>query len=1047
MTAKIEKIFKFVTSKRFERSLTAWVVVLGLLITIGTAISLNSAIQTARQQSMELAIEAARANFSKDLAFRHWATRHGGVYVLQDERTPPNPYLAHIPERDLVTPSGRRLTLMNPAYMLRQVMSEYTDLYGTQGRIVSDRPLNPDNSPDAWETRALQAFANGTTEMMDVDGEGLDATLRLMRPMFTQQGCLKCHSHQGYREGDVRGGIGVKLPLRLYRQNADKAIHNILLDHSFFYGALLGLLLLYYRAVRLHLAEQQQAKEALQASETKFRSMFDHASIGLVRADPQELRILEANHAFSDMLGYTPEELRGVNIAEISHPEDLTINKNLIHRLQKNLISSFKMEKRYYSKNGSQIWGRLTVNLVHGTADEPDFMIAAIENITAIRQLRAQLEESEARFRAVANSAPVLIWVSGIDMQCTWFNQRWLEFTGRSMEQECGKGWTDGVHPDDLARCLEIYTAHFERHEPFSMIYRLRRHDGIWRWVMDHGTPRQDEQGVFIGFIGSCVDVTERLLLEEELRHAKNAAEAANQAKSDFLTNMSHEIRTPMNAILGMADLLWESELQPEQRKFVQVFRSAGENLLGIINDVLDLAKIEAGQLTLESIPFELAEEMNVVCDIMAMRVHAKGLQLIQHIHPDVPEWLTGDPTRLRQIFLNLLSNAVKFTEQGSIQIKAFSVPPPDWSQEGQIRIAFQVIDTGIGISKDRLAHIFDNFVQADTSITRRFGGTGLGLAIVKKLVEKMGDDIQVESRPGQGTTFTCTIPFQPGAMVARMALPELCGMRLLVVDDIAANRKVFRKYLEAFQAEVDEAADGVEALRMLEEAQAKETPYRLVLLDVNMPIMDGLRMAECWRASNATLLPILILDSEYQEQARQRCQMLGITHYLLKPIRRADLIRTVQQALGVSETRPQMTWSTDDAGADKPIRHRILLVDDSEENRILVEAYLAGEAIELHTAENGMIALEKLNRERFDLVLMDVRMPVMDGYTATRTWRKIEQGQDSKRLPIIALTANAMHEDVSHCLEAGCDAHLAKPLKKRQLLEMIDRHVRQTQC
>ncbi|MBF0417291.1 MAG: PAS domain S-box protein [Magnetococcales bacterium] len=1271
---------------------------------IGTACSLYVSIQDVRRQNLELAINTARAHFSKDLALRQWSTRHGGVYVPVDDRTPPNPNLAHIPERDIVTPSGRRLTLMNPAYLIRQLMGEFSELYGVQGRLVSDRPLNPDNFPDAWESEALRSFAQGQSEVVGIVGEGVDAMLRMIRPMITQKGCLKCHAQQGYKEGDVRGGTGVRLPLRTYRENEASAIRRIQTAHGLFLGVMLGLLLLYYHSVRRRLSEQQQASEALRISEAKFRAMFDHAGIGLVRADPRESRILEANQAFASMLGYpSPEALRGRLIAEFSHPDDMEVNQRCIEKLRDHRILTYQLEKRYRTLEGGEVWGRLNVSLIPGVEGEPDFMAAAIENITTIRELRFRLEESEARFRVVANSAPVLIWMAGLDMNCDWFNQRWLAFTGRTLEQETGDGWIANVHPDDRESCMSIYTAHFQRRESFSMIYRLRRHDGAWRWLMDNGAPRLDEQGNFAGFIGSCTDVTERLAIEqalqeqeqalqrvkkryqllfdnspdaylimeldggiisdcngaaermlhgtcaqilgqradqlspscqpdgqtsreaaariiqecqecghhrfewvhqrldgeafwvevtislihledrrallvawreiterkqaeerlrrseqmfrtvldftydweywvdhetrivfmspscesitgysaqrfmddpsllmaiihpedmalmsahrallesseagnidfriirpdgsicwishgcrpvygaqgeylgrrasnrdisdrkrmeEELLQAKNAAEAANLAKSDFLANMSHEIRTPMNAILGMADLLWESELQPGQRKFVQVFRSAGENLLGIINDVLDLAKIEAGQLTLETIPFELAEQVNVVGDIMAMRISAKGLQWIQHIHPSVPEWLTGDPTRLRQIFLNLLSNAVKFTERGFIRLEARRVSPPEEAYgDERVWIGFQVSDTGIGIPRDRLAQIFDNFVQADTSITRRFGGTGLGLAIVKQLVAKMGGMIQVESRAGEGATFTCTIPFLPCEAQVGTPLPELRGVRLLVVDDHEENRLVFREYMEMVHAEVDEAEDGLKALHMLEEAQAQQRPYRLVLLDVNMPTLDGPQMAECWRAANQAVLPILMLNSSHRDAEMHRYQALGVSHYLIKPVRRADLIRSVCHALGLDEARERLGLECKEAVGESP--RRILLVDDSEENRILVEAYLAGLSIELHMAENGLLALEAMRRQRFDLVFMDVRMPVMDGYTATRSWRRFEQQQGLASVPIVALTAHAMQEDVAQCLEAGCDAHLAKPLKKRQLLEMIER-------
>ncbi|WP_130472489.1 PAS domain S-box protein [Candidatus Magnetaquicoccus inordinatus] len=404
-------------------------------------------------------------------------------------------------------------------------------------------------------------------DMPDMDGYEVAETLKEFKetrhiPIIFLTAAFKDHPHllQGYRSGGV--------------DYLEKPIDEFILLSK------VGIFLELFRARR----GQEQTLLLLQRSEAKFRAMVDHVGIGMACVDLKERRILEGNQAFAKMLGYdAPDELYGMCIEDFSHPEDMRIQNGYIEQLRTGKIPSFQMEKRYSGRDGKELWGRLTVSLIPRIGDDAEYMVAAVEEITEVRRLHAQLAESEARFRVVANSAPVLIWIAGTDKLCNWFNQRWLDFTGRSMEQEIGNGWAEGVHPEDMSRCLAVYFSHFDRRLPFVMHYRLRRHDGQWRWLLDHGVPRYDEQGQFLGYIGSCVDISEQRLVESDLLRAKEEAETANRAKSEFLANMSHEIRTPMNAILGMADLLWESDLQLEQRKFVHVFRSAGENLLSII--------------------------------------------------------------------------------------------------------------------------------------------------------------------------------------------------------------------------------------------------------------------------------------------------------------------------------------------------------------------------------------------------------------------------------------------------------------------------------
>ncbi|MBF0582980.1 MAG: response regulator [Magnetococcales bacterium] len=661
----------------------------------------------------------------------------------------------------------------------------------------------------------------------------------------------------------------------------------------------------------------------------------------------------------------------------------------------------------------------------------PPLVRARIHN-----HLRMKLQEMQ--FKMALESSIDGFWMTNLAGKILEVNEAYQQISGFSRSELLAMHVADLESlesADEVQRHIhKVIEAGSDRFET-----RHRRKDGSLFDVEISVSFSPISDGLFFVF---SRDITERRRAENALKEACLRAEEASRTKSDFLANMSHEIRTPMNAILGMADLLWESQLQADQRKFVQVFRSAGENLLGIINDILDLSKIEAGQLTLERIPFNPAEEIHVVCDIMEQRASAKGLQLIRHVKPGVPEWIEGDPSRLRQIFLNLLSNAIKFTERGSIRFEcARDTQSP--SESGQERISFRVEDTGIGISEEQLSTIFENFVQADSSITRRFGGTGLGLSIVKRLVEKMAGTIQVESHRGQGTVFQINIPFTLAHQAVAEPLPDLKGTRILVADAAPESRLVLRELLERMGGWVDEANDGLTALRKMEAAFSLGSPFHLLLLELCMPGLDGFQLLECWKAAGHPGLPILLATSE-QEGQLQRCHEMGVRYYLTKPIRRPDLIHAIEHALLLHNLPTgNLTWTTNATTGRIERPWRILLVDDSEDNRLLIKTFLREDTYELQTAENGVVAIDRMRQSSFDLVLMDMQMPVMDGYTATRTWRGIEAQQGLSRLPIVALTAYALQEDMAQTLGAGCDAHMTKPIKKKALIELIERYAR----
>jgi two-component system, sensor histidine kinase and response regulator len=763
-------------------------VYLWLLIAAWTAsVAASLAWNVSRQatETRELARQTARALYEKDILYREWAAAKGGVYAVASTLTPPNPHL-DVPERDISTPSGRPLTLINPAYMTRQVFELQNQKLGIRGHITSLKPIRPENAPDSWERDALIAFERGQLEQTIVSHTPAGPTVRLMRPLVTTQSCLKCHARQGYRVGDIRGGISVSVPM------------------------------------------------------AGFAAPGYVGSLGIAHAG---------------------------------------------------------------------LWGLGLVGL--------------------------------------------------------------------------GLGWRN-----------------------------VRR------------------------------NVIERERVTAALAQARDDAESASRTKSDFLAHMSHEIRTPMNGVIGMTGLLLDTDLSPEQRQYAQVVRSSADTLLDIINDILDFSKIEAGRIDLEEIPFDVRMAVDDIAELLAVKAHEKRLELAALVAEDVPAVLVGDPTRIRQLLTNLVGNAIKFTSAGEVVVRVSL----DRETDTDATVRVTVADTGIGIPPDAIPRLFQSFSQVDSSTTRRFGGTGLGLAICRRLAVRLGGDIGVESRPGQGSTFWFTVVLRKdqvlpsGASSARDAVPTC---RTLVIDDNATSRMLLCEQLRAWGAPCAAAADGDEALLLLRAAAAEGHPFRVALVDSEMPGMDGPALGRAIKSDRALdPIALILLTSTARAGDADRASDVGFLGCLRKPVRQAHLHSYLAAAARGTAPEPPGSASSGSAaespgpGATSPVR--VLVAEDNRVNQLVALRILERLKIRADAVANGREVLAALESIPYDLVFMDVQMPEMDGLQVTAAIREAEK-RTGRRLPIIAMTAHAMKGDRERCLEAGMDGYVSKPIRAGDVMRAID--------
>ncbi|MEK6202032.1 MAG: response regulator, partial [Desulfobulbaceae bacterium] len=901
-----------------------------------------------------------------------------------------------------------------------------------------------------------------------------------MKQLLIENGCLPCPAALGYMEGDFRGGISVSVPIMNSRLFEREQLTLILGYHVLVWFLGIANILLFGRSLLRGEKERGQAEQVIRLSEEKLTKVFQALPDWLSITTLEDGRFIDVNNAFVLLSGYKREEAIGKNKKELGlwvNPEaeasalEMLRAHGSLHDFEVKLrMKSGQIHVMLWSAEKIELAGhRYCVNVFKDITERKEIEAGLETTRKELAVIKKAADEAHAFAESIINTVREPLISLDQNLRVVTASSSFYEFFQVKPEETVGQLIYDlGNKQWDIPKLRELLETILPQKTSFDNYEVEHDFATIGRRTMLLNA-RQIERGLGKDriILLAIADITKRKKMEIELAARAQTMEelsrdlarmneeilSANQRlkeldvqKSDFLANMSHEIRTPMNAVIGMSYLALQTDLTAKQHDYISKVQSSANALLGVINDILDFSKIEAGKLDIESVDFQLEEVLANVGHLLSQKTDEKGLELLISTPQSVPVSLVGDPLRLGQVLINLANNAVKFTEKGEIIISV----ELEEKKTDKVTLQFCVRDTGIGMTTEQVARLFQPFSQADTSTTRKYGGTGLGLSISKNLVEMMGGEISVDSVAGQGSTFTFTaeLGLQPVQKQKKELLPDaLAGLRVLIVDDQESAQEILREMLESFKCNVTVAGSGENGLAELKKASAGGSPFDLVLMDYNMPGLNGLETASLIKNDkDLSKVPTIIMVTAYgREEIRQQAGNIGVEGFLNKPVTPSTMLETIMHIIAGTDQRDVVTIKAPQ-GPDQLrtiLGARVLLAEDNEINQQVAREILEQAGLVVEIAKNGKEAVAMAEKNQYDAILMDIQMPIMDGFAATRAIRDLHDPVSRTRhpgatIPIIAMTAHAMVGDREKSIAGGMNDHVTKPIDPAELYRVL---------